>query len=188
MSTVSRVQFLRGDVRGKRSAVRPPWSPEETLFVDSCTRCDECVKACPENILSQGRGGFPEVDFARGECTFCGECAAHCKDKVLSRNTNSHEAPWLLKAHISERCLAHSGIVCFTCGEQCEVRAIQFSPRPGGVRVPEIEAGICTGCGACYKPCPVSAIDMFMSTVHDQCMDTGSEACKYSNELEEVVG
>jgi len=51
-------------------------------IVDRCTRCGACAAACPETIITAGDGGFPAVDFHRGECTFCGACADACPVKI----------------------------------------------------------------------------------------------------------
>lgn len=184
-AAISRAQFLRGDISGKRRAMRPPWSLPEGLFTSSCSRCDECRKVCPEHIIKKGRGGFPEIDFSLGECLFCGDCVTHCGEGALTRDVNEGLAPWFMKARISERCLAHAGVVCITCGEQCESRAIQFMPLVGGVSIPDINEVACTGCGACFRPCPVRAIEMFVSALHYQ--DTGNGKSEYSDNIREEV-
>lgn len=149
---ISRRQFLRGDLRGAKNAIRPPWS--SSSFAASCDRCGACVSSCPEKILRVGDGGFPVVDFSRGECTFCGKCVTACDRGAL---TGDEEA-WTLKATVSESCLAVRGVVCRSCGESCEPGAIRFRLASGCVARPEIEVNACTGCGACYKPCPVDAV------------------------------
>lgn len=185
-SAISRAQFLRGDVGGRRRPIRPPWSLQEALFTSTCSRCDECLKVCPEHIIKRGRGGFPEIDFSLGECLFCGDCVARCHDGALARTVkHDHHSPWPIKARISTRCLARSGVVCITCGEQCETRAIQFTPLPGGVRIPDISESVCSGCGACYKPCPVHAIEMYVSTAHGQTTDNGGR--EYVDTIQEEV-
>ena len=37
---------------------------------------------------------------------------------------------------------------------------LRFTPRQGGVPVPQLEEDRCTGCGNCVSVCPVSAIHM----------------------------
>ncbi len=134
-----------------------PWALAEDEFLARCTRCNACVDACPEHIVIRGSGGFPEVDFAKGACTFCGRCADACVPRALERTTGE---PWALKATIGEGCLARARVVCRSCGERCEARAIRFALTVGGVGEPVVDRDRCTGCGACVAVCPVSAIDI----------------------------
>ena len=136
--------------------MRPPWALPEAEFIDHCTRCNDCLKACPTSILVTGDGGYPTVDFSRGECNFCGDCVTHCQPRALRREPE--QAAWTQKATIGEDCLPRQGVECRVCGDFCAVRAIRFAPRLGGSPLPEIDTEICTGCGACVAPCPVTAI------------------------------
>ncbi len=154
---ISRAQFLRGDYRGGEVVIRPPWSLLEHDFVELCTRCGNCLDACPEKILIAGRGGFPQLDFARGECSFCQACQRACSEPVF---TSTDQRPWFYHIEIDESCLSKNGVTCVTCAEQCEVEAIHFIPRVGSVPQPQVSTSACTGCGACYRPCPVRAIQL----------------------------
>ncbi|WP_410498601.1 ferredoxin-type protein NapF [Chitinibacter sp. S2-10] len=136
---------------------RPPWAVAQ--FTDQCTRCGECLSACPAQIIVSGSGGFPEVDFARGECTFCGECRDSCQPKAL----NSTAPTWAIHARIDSSCLAQSGIECRVCGESCTPGAIRFQLQAGKVAQPQLALDLCTGCGACIAPCPSSAIKMIQT-------------------------
>lgn len=138
-------------------AQRPPWAVPETLFIERCTRCDQCIAACPTKILIRMDGGFPGVDFAHGECTFCGDCVARCDPGALSRSAVTTR-PWMVVAGIGSACLAAQGIECRVCGEACPTGAIRFRPQLGGVARPQLDAAACTGCGACFGPCPTRAI------------------------------
>lgn len=158
MVDLSRRGFFRGRPR-PRAELRPPWALVEEAFIDHCTRCNECIKACPQGILIIGDGGYPTVVFSQGECTFCGDCAAKCQPKALFR-LGPEQAAWNYKARIGEDCLPRQGVECRVCGDFCDSRAIRFPPRLGGSPVPEIDAEKCTGCGACVAPCPVSAISV----------------------------
>ena len=151
---ISRAQFLRGDMRGRRAPLRPPWALPEAMFVARCERCGQCVGACPEGIVFKGRGGFPELDFQRGECTFCAACLSACVTGAL----RPAPSPWSYRAVIQSSCVAHAATVCRSCAEQCPQQAIRFHPRPHGVPGPSLQHGLCTGCGACVAPCPVAAI------------------------------
>lgn len=152
---VTRRQFLRGDLSGRKAPLRPPWALEEEAFLEACTRCGDCVKACPQKILVIERG-YPKVSFFEGECTFCGECAKACKPGALPWGED--RSPWRLAPAIAQTCIAHRDVVCRTCGDACQTGAIRFRPRLGGAALPEVEGESCTGCGACVAPCPVKAV------------------------------
>lgn len=156
MVDLSRRSFFRGRPR-PRTELRPPWALQENAFIDHCTRCNDCVKACPTQIIVIGDGGYPTVDFSLGECTFCGDCVSCCQPKALVR-LEPEQAAWTYKATIGEDCLPRQGVECRVCGDFCDARAIRFPPRLGGSPLPEIDAETCTGCGACVAPCPVTAI------------------------------
>jgi ferredoxin-type protein NapF len=154
---VSRRQFLRGDFKSCRAPQRPPWALAEESFIDSCSRCGDCVPACPTKIIFIVRG-FPQVDFKRGECSFCGACVTVCKDGALRRD--GREA-WSIKAQVADNCFSLRGVECRICGDHCPVSAIRFSPRLGGPPMVEIDTDTCTGCGACVAPCPVAALSVY---------------------------
>lgn len=156
MADISRRQFLRGDFSGKTAAPRPPWALAEPGFIAACTRCCDCVNVCPEHILVLDRDARPTVDFGRGECTFCGKCVEACQPQALRKEAD--QAPWRLKAHIGNTCIARNNIVCRTCGDVCAVQAIRFRPVVMAAARPEVDAALCTGCGACVAPCPATAI------------------------------
>jgi len=158
MVDLARRSFFRGRPR-PRAEIRPPWALQEEAFIYHCTRCNECIKACPQHILVSGDGGYPTVDFSQGECTFCGDCVARCQPKALSR-IDPEQPAWGHKAAIGEDCLPRQGVECRVCGDFCDTRAISFPPRPGGSPLPEIDAEKCNGCGACVAPCPVTAISI----------------------------
>lgn len=137
-----------------RAVVRPPGAIDEARFLDRCSRCNDCIAACPEHILVRADGGFPERDWQRGECTFCGDCAAACQSQAL---LPLPQQPWPWRALIGENCLAVHGVTCQSCREVCPENAIRFHP---GVARPALNPAQCSGCGACIGVCPVSAIAM----------------------------
>ena len=159
---IDRVQFLRGAFRGGATAVRPPWALAESLFVDACTRCDDCATACPEEIIRPGRGGVPEISFSHGECTFCEDCVQACPTNALGmRDADGRKrAPWDIRAVVSDACISKAGIACRICGEHCDAGAFTFQLVVGGAALPIVDLDRCTGCGACVAPCPVSAIEV----------------------------
>lgn len=149
----SRRGLFFGRVRPVKQGLRPPGALPETAFLDACTRCDACSQACPSRIIVPAEGRFPEMDFARGECTFCGECQKACQTGALSGTA----ARWQASIQTA-KCLAHQGVECRICGENCEAGALVFKPRIGGAAHPELILPQCTGCGACVASCPNQAI------------------------------
>lgn len=156
--TISRAQFLRGDFSGKQRHIRPPWSRGERAFTGNCSRCDACIQACPEHILSRDQKGFPRVNFMKGECSFCGDCARACDTGALRSNTSS--VAWTLSASIGNQCLPLQGVVCGRCAEECETSAISMRLVAGGISIPQLSTESCNGCGACYRICPTTAIEL----------------------------
>lgn len=161
MVDLSRRAFFRGRPR-PRIEKRPPWALTESEFIDHCTRCNDCIKACPTHILVVGDGGYPTVDFREGECTFCGDCVTACQPKALLRTEG--QPAWPYKAVIGEDCLPRQGVECRVCGDFCDARAIRFPPRQGGSPLPEVDTEKCTGCGACVAPCPTVAVTISLPT------------------------
>lgn len=155
LGALSRRQLIRGQINKRHTFVRPPWTISETRLLDNCTCCDRCIDVCETNILIRGQGGYPEVDFAKGECTFCQACASSCEHAVFDL---SQVQPWPLKAVVGQNCLAQNNIECRSCVDHCEPRAITFSPQLKQASTPSINSQECTGCGACVSPCPVAAI------------------------------
>lgn len=154
---VSRRALFR-QLAGKHEAPRrPPWTGDN--LTDRCTRCNDCIEACPEQVLFRGDGGFPEIDFSAEGCTFCGDCASACEADVFDLSRQAF--PWT--AVIRDQCLAYAGIACQSCQDACEPRAIRFSPQLGGVPQPQLDEDACTGCGACLSSCPTHSISLEIS-------------------------
>lgn len=86
---LARRGLFRGRLRTAEPPVQLPWSVNWSAFVADCTRCGDCLAACPEQILVNGEGGFPVVDFQRGECTFCTECVTVCKVPLFRPTSES---------------------------------------------------------------------------------------------------
>ena len=153
---LSRRNFLRGRFAVRAPALRPPWAVAEADFARLCSRCGDCSAACPTRIIVPGDGGYPTVNFSRGECSFCAACVAACPSGALRRQ--AEQSPWSLRAAIGESCLARRRVECRVCGDLCPVAAIRFLPQRGGPSLPLLDAARCTGCGACVAPCPVRVI------------------------------
>lgn len=148
--------------RGTRLPQRPPWALNESLFTDLCTPCNECISVCDEEIIFKGDGGFPEIDFNRGECTFCEACVDVCEPHALLKQKESK--PFYFNIKIDESCLAKKQTHCQSCKDVCDTRAITM-PWPkdvsfGAIQTPVINIEDCTSCGACISTCPSDSISI----------------------------
>ena len=138
--------------------VRPPYGLDESLFQSKCVTCESkaCVASCDEQIIVIRLDGTPMLNFVKSGCTFCEECANACTPNVLSLN-HTHTAEKLNATFriSTEGCVAHNGVICFSCKEPCIDDAILFN----GMFNPVIDMDKCTGCGFCLGRCPTLAID-----------------------------
>lgn len=158
---VSRRRFLRGEVTPSlQRPLRPPWAIDEDRFVAGCSRCGDCIQACPQQILIHGDGAYPTLDFSQRECTFCRACTDACSLPLFNPQQTQ---PWQQVAEVGEHCLTHTGIVCQNCKDACEPRAILFRYQAGGIARPHINLQDCTGCGACIAPCPNNSMSIVSS-------------------------
>lgn len=150
--------FLRGSRAAPAAVPRPPWALRpDADFTARCTRCGDCVRACPLGLLSAGDGGFPEIAFTRQGCTLCGDCRRACPSAALDPAASEAFAA---RVAVAAHCLAERGVECRVCADACDTRALRFRPQPGGLWRLQVDLGACSGCGACVAPCPVGAITL----------------------------
>ena len=152
----NRRAFLQGRFsQTKGNAIRPPGAVPDG-FEDACTKCGECLKSCPESILSSDPHGLPVLDPTIAECTFCGVCVDACTTSALRAELI---AGWPWRAAVDDStCLSMNGVSCRTCQDSCEPGAIRFKLQTGGRAEPILDMDRCNGCGACVALCPVSAV------------------------------
>ena len=137
--------------------VRPPYSKSESSFQEACITCESkaCMHACEEEIILIRADGTPMLNFKKKGCTFCEECANVCDVDVLSLEHSDTREQINARFIIGvESCVAHSGVICFSCKEPCIDDAILFN----GMFNPVIDMDLCTGCGFCQSRCPTNAI------------------------------
>lgn len=161
--------------------LRPPGALEELEFLTKCTRCDKCVRACPENAILKAppTAGLamktPYLDPRSIPCFLCTTlpCVAECDDEALvwPRVTLADgtvlEGPKAVRmgtARIKPSlCVTWStddreARDCRVCVDRCPYpeEAIRIAPPAEGSTVghPEVMADVCTGCGLCVFACP----------------------------------
>ena len=143
--------------------VRPPGSCQEKEFTEKCSRCGNCVRACPffalkpVTMANEFDLGTPALRLNESWCRFCDgfPCITACKSGALS-----FAAPEKLKkiataSIIPASCIRSEGKSCRACFEKCGetsfAGAVEISE---DFRPPRINPDKCAGCGACLTVCP----------------------------------
>lgn len=155
----------RAATRGAAQAIarsfpvlRPPGAVAEPDFLAGCTRCGDCIRACPHAAIItaperlRAVAGTPIIDPAHQPCLMCADtpCIAVCAPGVLRREPGQG-VPAIGQARIQPiDCLAHQNGTCSSCSERC--------PVPGAIVLdqgrPRVVDALCTGCGVCHHVCP----------------------------------
>jgi ferredoxin-type protein NapF len=166
----SRRDFLKGFkkplVQDEGLVLRPPFALNESLFQSECTQCESkaCVASCDEKIIFIQADGRPSLSFVHSGCTFCDDCANACDANVLSlahtENSEKLNASFVIS---TTGCVAHNGVICFSCKEPCIDDAILFN----GLFNPVIDKDKCTSCGFCLARCPTQAIDFTVNPLKE---------------------
>ncbi len=174
------VEIADGHVSRKaKHWIRPPYAVDELEFLLACTRCDQCIDACPHDVifnlptrLGAQVAGTPAMDLLNKACHLCEDwpCVETCEPKALQYPTRSSEMveesdekpiplPQIAHAEINTKiCLPYNGPECGACAASCPVPdALCWD----GTR-PFIDPEKCTGCGLCREICIVEpkAIDI----------------------------
>lgn len=149
---------LKNIAKAAGTILRPPGALTEDEFGVLCTRCSRCIQVCPTNALrpmpiTKGLVNFETPEFIprTGRCDLCQACQEVCPTGALV--VTSVAATKIGTAAVDKgRCIAwHDGKLCFLCGEQCPIQAIDGDH----LRRPTVRREKCVGCGACENGCPV---------------------------------
>ncbi len=138
--------------------IRPPGAVAEADFLAGCTRCGECISACPHRAILnapqryRAAAGTPMIDVFGQPCLMCADtpCISACTPNVLRRAEGAPVPKIGLARILTQDCLAWQGTTCSACHERC--------PVPGAIHVaggrPQVNVSACTGCGICQHVCP----------------------------------
>lgn len=129
-----------------------------SISADNCLNCEgNCAKICPQEIISLHAENHdlknqPFLNFKFNNCTFCYDCNRACPVFTVDKEHTKGE---LGKAELNtQSCYAWLDIICMSCMNVCPDKLIKFSKK----RKPSIQLDSCTGCGACIRICPATAI------------------------------
>ena len=140
--------------------IRPPGAITERQFLQACTRCDECLHACPKDAIQRVPkkmgfliAGSPYIDPKKIPCVMCTDlpCIPACPDGALIRPPNNDRLEVNMGYAILDKknCQAYGDTFCQQCVIDC--------PIPGAIiqrdDKPIIDKNTCTGCGVCVLSC-----------------------------------
>ena len=140
--------------------LRPPGAITERQFLQACTRCDECIHACPKDAIQRVPkkmgfliAGSPYIDPKKIPCVMCDDlpCISACPDGALVPPPNNDRMEVKMGYAILDKknCQAYGDTFCQQCVIDC--------PIPGAIiqkdQKPIIDKRTCTGCGVCVLSC-----------------------------------
>ncbi len=138
--------------------LRPPGAISEKQFLQACSRCDECIHACPKDAILRApkKMGFlvfntPYIEPLRNPCVMCTDlpCISACPDKALLPVQELTDVNMGYAILDKKKCQAYGDTFCQQCVIDCPVPGAIFQVNDK----PVIDKNICTGCGVCMRSC-----------------------------------
>lgn len=136
--------------------LRPPGAINELDFLLKCTRCDDCIIACPHKAIVRAGSkhgtamGTPYIDPKNAPCLLCDDlpCVKFCSESALIMPKKIRMGTAFV---IKNRCFAFNGQICDYCYDRCPLKEKAIIMED---RLPEVKEKECTGCGICEYYCP----------------------------------
>jgi len=162
--------------------LRPPGALPEDQFAQTCSRCGECVRACPAECIKLDTkvpheaphvhaglvaGGLPHIIARQSPCVICDDlsCMKVCPTGALKLVESVGQIHMGVAIVDHDRCLrGPSGHKedCRLCITPCPIGETAIGLDAQGLV--EVRAG-CTGCGVCERACPTEPASVWVVPV-----------------------
>lgn len=162
---IDRVNKAMDKITKRVPLLRPPGAIPEKQFLQACSRCDECIHACPKDAIQRApkKMGFlvfntPYIDPMRNPCVMCTDlpCISACPDKALLPVQELSDVNMGYAIIDKKKCTTYGDGFCQQCVIDCPVPGAVFQVNDR----PVIDKNICTGCGVCMRSCSTVNIPM----------------------------
>ncbi len=178
----------------KLTPITPPGSLSLDHFKEKCTACHLCVTHCPQQILHPAGFTFglgyafkPHMVYKNAYCNFeCTICSQVCPNNAIVHNLTIEKKKTTqvgIAQFEKNLCIVHTeGTDCGACSEHCPTQAVKMMPYKDGLRLPEVTADLCVGCGGCEYICPVRpvrAINVLANETHQSSRKPEEEEIKH---------
>lgn len=131
--------------------LRPPGAVEEELFLDRCTKCGDCLPACPYGSIKKDQAnGYPVLFANESACYLCDDfpCIAACETEALLPVEDRTEVRMGMAVVSRTDCMGDQG--CRFCLAKCPVGALSVDFIDA---YPVVDQEKCVGCGVCEQVC-----------------------------------
>jgi len=131
--------------------LRPPGAAPEDLFLERCTKCGDCIDACPhdaiESLMVQET---PGIYPGETPCQLCEgfPCILACETEALMPLHNLYDVRMGVAKVSRNVCTAGNG--CNACVSKCPTGAISMD---FVVLLVAVDESLCVGCGVCQYIC-----------------------------------
>ena len=131
--------------------LRPPGAVEEPEFLQRCTKCGDCLDACPYTAIRHHSQDQTPIIFAEeSPCLLCQDfpCISVCETEALLPVQNQRDVNMGLAIVSHRECTAANG--CNACVSKCPTQALSMNFSNFQIAVDQL---CCVGCGICQQVC-----------------------------------
>ena len=141
------------------NVLRPPGALAEPAFLSACTRCTDCIEACPHQAIRRlgpefgDRAATPAVIVDEAPCLLCDDlpCITSCTTGALTPTARQDVKMGTAVIDL-QHCYQAMGQPCDYCVGRCPLKHEAIDWNEEGM--PQINPDACPGCGVCRYICP----------------------------------